>query len=493
MKTKFKNLLYVVLITSFFGCNDAIDIDQPGRLGADNAFQQVSDLQSGLFGAYEQLDTSFEIGLTSAITDETFRGPGNGGQNDSEQVFNLNATNGYVANIWASYYGAIGLSNRIIEASTTIVPALDEVNTFNDILGQAYAIRAYSHFKIMTYFSTDIQDDSALAGVLLNTVTDDVFANPPRSTNGQFAAQIQSDIQTAQGLLNQDNGNTFFGLDAVKALQARMAAYRGNYSLADTLASELLADFPIADQAQYTSMYDDADETENIFKLARVVNGPKDGQGTQGGGWIGSLYAFVNASAAGGPFMEMSRSVFNIMEGSTDVRLSRNLNIAESTIDPGYASNPGFINSDQLLIFKYPGTALKALVNDLKEFRSAEMLLIRAEAAADANQLGMAATFVDQLRDARFGSDGLAPVYNNQTEAFGGILDERRLEFLFEGHRYIDLKRLGDRGGRTLDRDATECGFIGACTLSNTDFRFTLPIPIIEITGNPTILQNPGY
>ena len=81
----------------------------------------------------------------------------------------------------------------------------------------------------------------------------------------------------------------------------------------------------------------------------------------------------------------------------------------------------------------------------------------------------------------------------SQTEAFGAILDERRLELLYEGHRWVDLKRLGDRGNRFLDRDAKECENLAGCTLPNSDYRFTLPIPVDEISANSTVVQNSNY
>ena len=162
-------------------------------------------------------------------------------------------------------------------------------------------------------------------------------------------------------------------------------------------------------------------------------------------------------------------------------------------MDPDYETNDNFLNDDVLLVFKYPGSGGQPLMNDLKEFRAAEMLLIRAEAAADANDLAGAAQLIKQLRDARLGGSQPLPSYSNQTEAFGGILDERRLELLFEGHRWVDLKRLGDRGNRAIDRDDKECSLLAGCTLPNNDHRFTLPIPIAEITANSAAEQNPGY
>ncbi|MCK8482392.1 hypothetical protein MUY34_17335, partial [Flavihalobacter algicola] len=113
------------------------------------------------------------------------------------------------------------------------------------------------------------------------------------------------------------------------------------------------------------------------------------GQGTAGGGWAGSLFAFIDATAGGGPFMEISRSTFNIMDGTADIRLPRAVNLGDSSIDPSYETNPNFLNDDVLIVWKYPGSDSQPLMNDLKIFRSAEMLLIRAEAAADANQLGV--------------------------------------------------------------------------------------------------------
>lgn len=491
MKNIFK-IIFACLIISFVGCNDAIDIEQPGRLGAENAFQDVGDLRAGLLGAYNSLDVTNEMGFTASFTDETFRGRDNGGQNQNTQNFNINTSNGYVDGIWDSNYGAIQLANAVIDAAG-FVDRSEDPTEFDNVLGQAHAIRAFAHFQILTFFSTDYTDDSALAGLLLMEPTSDIFAQVPRSTNGEFYAAIESDLNTAANLITTNEGVKFMGQDFITALRARMAAYRGNYAQADNLAASLLGSYAIADQAQFFAMFDDADFTEVIFSLERTINDSYDNQGTGGGGWAGSLFAFIDATDGGGPFMEIGRSTYNIMDGTSDVRLPRSVNLAESTIDPTYETNDNFLNDDVLLVFKFPGSEGQPLMNDLKVFRSAEMLMIRAEAAADANDLVAAAGFVKQLRDARFGSSQPLPNYASQTEAFGDILDERRLEFLFEGHRWVDLKRLGDRGNRAIDRDDKECSFLAGCTLSNSDYRFTMPIPLDELTANSAIVQNPNY
>ena len=271
-----------------------------------------------------------------------------------------------------------------------------------------------------------------------------------------------------------------------------MAAYRGQYVMADGYAASLLADYSIADQTEYAAMFEDADFTEVIFSLERSIGDSYDGQGLSGGGWAGSLFAFIDASASGGPFMEMSRSVYNILAGTDDVRLTRNLNVAESTVDPTYQTNDNSINDDVLLVFKYPG-GTQPLLNDLKVFRASEMLFIRAEAAADAGDLATAATMLKELRDARYGAAQDLQVFANETEAFGAILDERRLELLYEGHRWVDLKRLGNRGNRAIDRDAKECENLAGCSLPNSDYRFTLPIPLSETTANSGVVQNRDY
>jgi hypothetical protein len=486
MKNIFK-FIYACLIISFASCDDAIDIDQPGRLGADNAFQSVTDLQSGLLGSYNFLDTTFEIGWTSAMTDECYRGRDNGGQNTNEQNFNINSSNGYANGIWSSYYGAIGMANRVIEASASIDRNEDPV-AYDNIVGQAHAIRAFSHFGILTWFSSDYTDDNALAGLLLTSVPDDIFAQIPRSTNAEFYAQIASDLDGAESLITGSSGVTFMGTDFINALRARMHAYKGDYATASSYAQLVLDNKPVSDAAQFTAMFNDADFTEVIFSLERSIGDSYDGQGTAGGGWAGSLYAFIDATEQGGPFMEMSRSVYNILAGTSDVRLSRSLNVGESIIDPGYETNDNFINDDVLLVYKYPG-GTQPLLNDLKVFRSTEMHMILAEFAADEGDYAQVGALVNALRGLRTAS--ALDIPTNEADAFGMILDERRIEFLFEGHRWVDLKRLGDRGNRAMDRDSRECSFLADCTLSNSDFRYTLPIPVSELTAND-VVQNPG-
>jgi hypothetical protein len=501
MKNKMKNYLIIFALgLSLIACNDAIDIEQPGRLGAEQAFQTVDDLELGLFGAYDEFDTTPEIQFNAVFTDELAIGFDNGGQGlgSGEYGFILNPGSAAPTAMWLNYNDALNATTRVIEAANLIeVDAADQTR-FNTILGETLALRAYAHFQLLSYLSTDYTDDSALATIVVDFIPT-IDQQLTRNTNGEVYQSINDDLSRASSLLPAGSADaTRVSADFIIALQARMAAYRGQYAQADGFAADLLTRYPIATRAEYEAMYLDADNTEVIFKLERAFGDNYDGQGNTGsgfaGGWAGANFAFVNATLSGSPYFEMGRAVFNQLD-ETDIRFDVNI-APTSVIDADYQTNqdPAL---DILVIQKYPGSEGRDLMNDLKVFRSSEMLLIRAEAAASAGNINGAsnstAAFLKQLADARFGTDQALPSFGSQQEAFAAILDERRIELVFEGHRWKDLKRLGALAGRGIERDAIDCAINGACSLPVSDFRFTMPIPLVELNANNNIQQNPGY
>jgi len=491
---KINNIVAIIMIAFVLAsCNDAIDIEQPGLLLAENAFQNVDDLQAGLFGAYNRIDHTAEIRFNANYTDEWTLGLVNGGQNQVQYSLVLNSASGAPATIWIKYYIALASINTLLEAASDITPEATEVDDYNNILGQAYALRAYSHFQLQTYFTTDYTDDSALGAIALDFVPI-IGQEVARNTNGVVFDFIEDDLTLANSLLANTNTNvTRIGKDFVKALRARMAAYREDYTTAGTLANELLNDYPIANQGNFSNIWLDTSNAEIIFKLERTQNDSYDNQGTAGGGTAGSLFAFGNSTITGTPFMEMDRELYNTYDNN-DIRKTVYID-PTSIISTDYLNEDDYINDDVLVCRKYPGSETVNLMNDLKIFRSSEMLFIAAEAAADANDFSTAANLIKQIRDARLGSAQPTPSYSSQADAFGAILDERRLELVYEGHRWVDLKRLGTRGNRTLDREPLDCATANAsaCTMSNTDKRFTLPVPLRELDINSLLEQNTGY
>ena len=128
------------------------------------------------------------------------------------------------------------------------------------------------------------------------------------------------------------------------------------------------------------------------------------------------------------------------------------------------------------------------------------MYLIRAEARVAAGDLPGAANAVDAIRDKRFSTNQVTPVYATPTDAWRGILKERRIEFAFEGYRFIDLKRIGTLANVGLDRDPADYSSATSnypagnpTNLPLTSFKFALPIPQDEFNANPGVQQNPGY
>ncbi len=496
-----KNLKNLFLIFGVFAavtaCNDAIEIDQPGRLDADAAFQTVDDLEAGLFGVYDEFDLSPDIAFQSIFTDELAIGFDNGGQGLADYGFVLNAGSTAPEVFWVNGYDQLNAANRLIEASEIIEIGDGEQGRFNQILGEAYALRAWAHFILWSYFTPgDYTDGSALSVINLDFVPT-IDQQLLRNTQAETLALIGQDLTRARTLLTEDNGVTRINDDFVTALEARIAAYTRDYATAASKSQELINKYDLATRAEYEAMWLDESDGEVIFKLERTNNDTYDGQGATGsptaGGWAGARFAFVDATLAGSPYFEMGRSLFNLLD-PTDIRYDVMV-APTSVIDPNYQDSPGGQDNDILVIQKYPGSEGQPLMNDLKIFRASEMYLIRAEAAVAQGDLGLAAELLRDIRTARF--EGTSPLinYGSATEAYAAIMNERRIELAYEGHRYLDLKRLGARAGQGVSKDPVDCAFNGACSLSADDYRFTLPLPIVEFNANPGLReqQNPGY
>lgn len=491
---KIKNILMSLLVVSMFSsCEDATDIVQDGELGNDVTFQTVDDLRQYLFGAvYTNVSNSAEIGMTAVFTDEVGIGPNNGGQEIDFHRFNLNASSGYPSTIWLQHYTLINRANRLLEAAEGITPLvteeIDETETYNDVLAQARALRAYAYIQLLSYFSTDMANDDAL-GVMLLDFVPEIDQKFPRVNNSEIFALIESDLSFAtSNIVNQAPGAEykFASKSMIDAMYARMYLYRKNYPLAKQYAQAVVSGsgLTLPAPAVYAQMWADLAGGEIIFAASRPNSGTW--------GNIASTFYFNTTDATGGAFLDMGRNLYNLY-AANDAR--RTIFVDGSKVEnPNYLTDADYITSDILPINKYPGKGNTPLRNDLKIFRLSEMYFILAECAVSEGQLSVAAGYIKNIRDKRSGT-AAAPVYANATAAWADILLERRKELCYEGFRYLDIKRLGVLAGQSVDRNITD-DLIKTLptTISNTDYRFTLPIPQDEISASGSIIQqNPNY
>lgn len=474
----YKIILLAFCTTMFLSCNDAIDIFQEGELTPDRAYQTVGDMNQGLLGVYNIFNGVTDVSFASVFTDEVRIGFANGGQGliSGEYLFVLNATSGEPATLWYNNYQVINFATRIIKAAENIVPAEGEEARYADILAQAHILRAWGHFRLLTYFSEDITNDDALGVILLDFVPT-TTQKLPRNTNAEVFALINADLAKEVDLTsNAANTNrNFISKDFVKAFRARMALYREDYTTASTLASELIASYPITPRVSYAALWADvppAGANEVIFKYDYIQNDFL----------MGSIWSSGNNTISGSPFYEVSTQLNNLL-ATTDIR--RNV-----IINP---TANGIINP----VGKYTGSGGVAMLNDVKVFRTSEMYFIRAEAKADAGDFAGVAADLQTILSNRFSAANVPTIAvpANKQAAFAEILAQRRVELAFEGHRYLDLRRLGPIAGVDINRAPADCVEYNACSLSSSDFRFVMPIPIIEIGANPAIAgqQNPGY
>ena len=479
-----------------WSCEDATDIIQDGELNPGAIYETVDDMRLALNGVYAVYNDQNEIRFTAPFTDEISRGVDNGGQGRDTYAYVLDPTSGFGNSFWASNYNTANEATRLIEGSELVERTDANGAEYDQILGQAFALRSIAHFNLIKFFGIDINDPSSTGVPNLDFIPVP-NGSYPRLTVGDNITLIESDLSQAQDLLDgADLGVTFIDDQVLTAYEARLAVYLEDYTRAETAADAVISQVALANQSQYDALHNDIYE-DDVEVIWTYDNTQSAGQG----GSIGNLYNNVSSDIGGAPILEMSRNVFDKYEDD-DIR--KNIFVdPTSIISPDFQSESDPFNSDILVVNKYPGSNGFLLVNDIKLYRVSEMYLIKAEARINAGDLNGAAEAIAAVTRARRGDNTLpADSYGSPTQAWDAVLEARQLELWGEGHRYLDIKRLRDKSSITdLGRIDLECSFFNVgsnnCNLEVDNYRFdTLPIPIAELNGNDAIDQgdqNPGY
>lgn len=108
--------------------------------------------------------------------------------------------------LWNAYYTWIANANYIIDAKETMEGASSDVNY---VVGQAYAIRAYSYFMLAQSFCRTYKGHESDPGVPIYTERTELgTAGHPRGTVQQTYDQINADIDTAIARLSNAHART---------------------------------------------------------------------------------------------------------------------------------------------------------------------------------------------------------------------------------------------------------------------------------------------
>lgn len=365
----------------------------------------------------------------------------------------VKADNGAIAGIWGAAYDGINRANNLIAAIPTVTGLdADEAAVYT---AEAHFVRALNYFNLVKFFG----------GVPLVTapewsITPEV--NVPRSTEAQIWAFIESELTAAMGGLPsvadgvQPGGRVT--MEGAQALLARAHLYQREWQQAYDLANAVIESGLFELEEDYASVFNFEQEGSAEIVLA-IPFSVTDSN---------ALAFWFFPSGLGG-----RRGIAPSTSGTSPL-----INAFSASDERRAVAFQG--SGSSAFGFKYTDVATGT--DDVPVIRLAEVLLIRAEAAA---RLGMLAEAIDDVNTVR-NRAGLADLdasVDTQEEVLLAVLDERRLELFYEGHRFFDLKRFIDI--------PSVAAYMAALTLTGPKLLF--PIPQREIDANPELQQNPGY
>ena len=460
----------IVIAAVFTGCKKVIDVGPPKTMiNSANVYTSNTTAEAVVAGLFLNLASSGHMYNGSAsvtiqqglAADELKDYSASATGTTQFYTNSLNSQNSYY---WTEIYSELFICNSAIAGLTSssagsLTPAIKQ-----ELLGEVKFARAYIFFNAVNLYGD----------VPLPLTTDyTVNTTLSRSPSATVLNQVVQDLTDAQSLLPDNQYVTLAGTADVNrllpnkqtasALLARVYLYMKNWKDAETQATNVIGGSSYLLEPVLTNVFLKTSR-ETIWQLQPATTTAANADASVLV-MTGAPTGFVNIYA-------LSDSLVNAFESGDNRFINWVGTIQSGTTTYYYA-------------YKYKQNVASTTVNEYPiMFRLAEQYLIRAEARAEQNNLSGAQADLNAIRNRA----GLAnTTAATQTDVLNAIYHERRIELFLEfGHRWFDLKRIGQ-----LDAVMTVFDPLKGGTWS--PYKALVPIPASEISVNSHLIQNPGY
>lgn len=485
-----KNLkvILTVLISFCFlnRCSDHVDYEaiENYQITADIYFQQESDYDAALVGAYDPLQwLFFNIQIGSIASDLSLCG----GESASDylglqQIDDMThyPENDVLTSIWRWLYEGVNRTNYLEENKSNI-----DFENKDSLYGEVYFLRAYYYFELVKFFGdVPLFTDSRLTAGEAGTLN--------RASKEEVYAQIEIDLQNA--ILTLPESQSQIGRVnkyAAYALLGKVLLYQNKFDESAQAFDNIIGVYNLVNQFSDIFLSSGENGPESVFEIQYtntsnwydwgcpqcsegnygiIMNGPR--------GWDGPVYA------SGWSFNVPTEEFWNSFQTgdkrktATILNIEAYANLHDASYTEGY-EHTGYFNNKYIPRAGESGAQIELnYLTNYRIIRYSDVLLMAAEAY---NRGGIddaiAREFLNQVRRRAFNSDNVDITFSGSalTEA---IWEERKFELGLEGHRFFDLVRTGKAESK-ID------GFV-----VGKHEVFPIPQQEIDISG---LTQNAGY
>ena len=509
MKKIYQILLGLVLLSGLInGCSDKLDLTPVSSISDANFWKTPEQYDAFVSGLHSRMRSHVaNIQALGELRSDVF-----GTEPGSAGTFSGEATEGYerfwlqtldldfagVPNFGGFYTNIVQINQLISRLSTTNVVTPANRNYY---LGIAHGMRAYYYFKMVTAWGdvvlqtepvndfdvSNLAKPATSAAIVLDTVIADIekslqsfgtdvsFRNQKGYWSKAATLMLKAEVYLWQAHRNNASANATTALNALNEIQtaipalnlrptfaevfAATPASRGNseiiFSLRNQLNESVLPFGPFFPQTNLIINYFDS-------AANRQFNVTQDN-------WGGVLRAPIKSAT----FRRFS---------DLDTRKRTSIQAAYTRTSGGAYVMAG------CFVRKFEGEqeqGVRRYTNDYPIYRFADLLLLKAEAKVLLSQ--SPAEEINLVRRRAFGTNYNAAVhaFPNQpgdTDAKAALLNERFFEFIFEGKRWLDLRRFGDT-----------YVFQNTTVTPAQSYKLLWPIDRNSLTNNRALTQTPGY
>ena len=442
IKNKFHYALLLLLIIVSGGCEKYLDLKPYDALTADQLLLDETGLEGLANGALGMMKDQLGDEANNVYVRVLFQTT----EFPSDNVLIVKSTTDplwlsfnqahilsqeNVSYLWATGYKIILNVNNVINTIEEDGPTTDYEK---QLIGECYFYRATTFFDLARIFSFPPSHGLGNNGVILRTRLDHEDAQA-RATVGETYGQIISDLKKGVELMTtRPSEPTKYGNKyAALGYLSRAYLFTEEYNLVVETANQLLdgnSPFQLDPRDSYIhALQNSTASTEALFILYHT-----DAENRSTGA-IGSMY---NGDGGWGEVFP-SEPFFNLVrEYPNDIR-------NELIIDFPGENYPG-TSFEKRYVTKFSYQNGIPTLHSPIFIRLSEVLLNRAEAYAHLGQDQNALNDVNTIRErAGLSGDELVTMGNLASHGFSNVLDavlnERRLELAFEGHRRDDLLR----------------------------------------------------